>query len=324
MCHDSAHPESISTPDLMEGVPLADAEELEETDNATSHLFLGVSPPSSQASSMEVNVSCTPDGLSDISSLGFESERGSLCEDVFGCDLLMDLNRKRYSQGDHVSEGTSGSRTESPKTTSDAQDETDAAGKSAHIKDDTRTEGKTRKPQRRQNSSGSDTLTVPGTSGAHGGEKRDSVDHEPVSPLQLDDDSVFSEDVITARRISLHSNDDKSSADAPEMDNDPKDSPANAVKKAWLEKSLSESDDIVNNNAANNVNVNKNEAADVVRTPLRKICEGRGDGVDAGIPSTSTPARVIRQASSTSMATIPEGGYVGQGRHRDGNYLGKE
>lgn len=300
----------------MEGVPLAQPEE-EETDNATSHLFLGVSPPSSQASSMEVNVSCTPDGLSDISSLGFESERGSLCEDVFGCDLLMDLNRKRYSGGDHTSEGGSGSRTDSPKTTSDIQDE--------NVRDISRTDCKTkesRKVQCRQNSSGSDTLNVPGAC-AQEAEKRDSIDQGAVSPLQLDDSSVCSEDVITARRISLHSNDDKSSSEIPEMDNDPKDSPANAVKKAWLEKSLSESDDIVNNNA-NNANVNKNEEADIVRTPPRKFCEAPRDVVDGRVPpSTSTPARVIRQASCTSVQTIPEGGYVGQGRHRDGNYLGR-
>ncbi|XP_022092767.1 uncharacterized protein LOC110980418 isoform X2 [Acanthaster planci] len=90
--------ESASTNELLENVPTV-IEECESDDsNQSPHRFLGVSPPGSSHASMEVNFSGTPDGLSDISSLGFESsERGSISEDVI---IGEDIFRKKNSNSD--------------------------------------------------------------------------------------------------------------------------------------------------------------------------------------------------------------------------------
>ncbi|XP_038051994.1 uncharacterized protein LOC119724824 isoform X2 [Patiria miniata] len=90
--------ESASTNELLENVPTV-IEECESDDsNQSPHRFLGVSPPGSSHASMEVNFSGTPDGLSDISSLGFESsERGSISEDIL---VGEDFFKKRNANSD--------------------------------------------------------------------------------------------------------------------------------------------------------------------------------------------------------------------------------
>ncbi|XP_071804345.1 PAS domain-containing serine/threonine-protein kinase-like isoform X2 [Asterias amurensis] len=233
---------SSSTNELLESAPSCVDDCKSEDGIESPRRFLGVSPPGSSHASMEVNCSGTPDGLSDISSLGFESsERGSVSEEIVPGEgpLGEDFLRKRNSNADLTTQkgcnltaqklqehvrlgeklrvmdwekekedegGESGVASEGQGSSGVASDGLASSGEAPTPDDAT-------EPQIIDNSSSTieskhdqdEVLTSPCVPSLKILAER-NVDSEPVSPLQLlDDNSVHSDDeeaVITARRVS--------------------------------------------------------------------------------------------------------------------------